>query len=232
MKQIYLTLLLALLSTLGAQANEYATIDGIRYELDANTNEAMVTSNDYNYSGSITIPSTVTYYSKIYRVIGIDGSAFENCIGLISVIIPNSVTTIGGSAFSGCAGLTSITIPNSVTSIGDGAFYSCHSLQNVCCYAVNVPSADDLAFEETPYGTLHVPASALEAYKATWPWNKFNSIVALTEEEMSVKGARKGEAQNSVIARYDINGQSVEAGRRGLNIIRMSDGTVRKVMVK
>ncbi len=40
-------------------------------------------------------------------------------IGLQSVTIPNSVTTIGDFAFSGCIGLTSVTIPNSVTSIGE-----------------------------------------------------------------------------------------------------------------
>lgn len=33
-----------------------------------------------------------------------------------------SVTTIGQTAFSGCTGLMSITIPDSVTTIYDGAF--------------------------------------------------------------------------------------------------------------
>ena len=110
MKKIYLTLLLALLSTLGVQANEYATIDGIRYELDANTNEATVTSNSPKYSGSITIPSTVTYNSKTYRVTTIDKYAFSNCSSLTSITIPNSVTTIGNKAFEYCSGLTSIKV--------------------------------------------------------------------------------------------------------------------------
>ena len=58
-------------------------------------------------------------------------SAFANCSGLISVTIPNSVTSIGDWAFEGCSGLTSVTIPNSVTSIGNGAFYYCTSLTSV-----------------------------------------------------------------------------------------------------
>ena len=121
MKQIYLTLLLALLTSLGAQA-ENVTIDGILYELDANTNVATVTSNGQNYSGSITIPSTVAYNSKTYRVTTIGMEAFQYCDDLTSVTIPNSVTVIGSYAFSGCSGLTSITIPNSVTTIGFYAF--------------------------------------------------------------------------------------------------------------
>ena len=52
------------------------------------------------YTGSVTIPSSVTYSGTTY-----------------------SVTEIGYGAFSGCSGLTSITIPNSVTSIGNDAFY-------------------------------------------------------------------------------------------------------------
>lgn len=41
------------------------------------------------------------------------------------------VTTIGDNAFEDCSGLTSINIPNSVTTIGDCAFYGCSGLQSV-----------------------------------------------------------------------------------------------------
>ena len=44
---------------------------------------------------------------------------------IISLIIPNSVTSIEERAFYGCSGLTSVTIPNSVTSIGHDAFIGC-----------------------------------------------------------------------------------------------------------
>ena len=61
--------------------------------------------------------------------IGID--AFDDCFDLTSVTIGNSVISIGNNAFGDCYSLTSVTIPNSVTSIGDGAFNDCTGLTSV-----------------------------------------------------------------------------------------------------
>ena len=51
-------------------------------------------------------------------------SAFEDCSGLTSVIIPNGVASIERMAFYNCSELTNITVSDSVTSIGDNAFYN------------------------------------------------------------------------------------------------------------
>jgi hypothetical protein len=48
--------------------------------------------------------------------------AFNDCRNLISIIIPDGITSIGNKAFYNCTSLTSVTIPDSVTSIGDNAF--------------------------------------------------------------------------------------------------------------
>ena len=47
---------------------------------------------------------------------------------LVSIILPNSVTTIGVCAFYECKGLIGIRLPKSVTNIGDGAFQGCSGL--------------------------------------------------------------------------------------------------------
>ena len=62
-------------------------------------------------------------------VVAIGG--FSGCKNLVSVTIPDSVTSIGSYAFSGCTSLTDITIPDSVTEIWDNTFYNCASLASI-----------------------------------------------------------------------------------------------------
>jgi len=80
-----------------------------------------------NFSGNAltTIPEVA------FVVTFVDEDAEKGCETLVSVTIPNSVTSIGKGAFARCTNLTSITIPNSVTSIGRGAFGGCTSLTSV-----------------------------------------------------------------------------------------------------
>ena len=131
-------LFLALVATTALWAEDFE-VNGIYYKiLTDKTNEVEVTyrgSNFYDYtneySGSVTIPSTVTYNGTTYSVTSIGYAAFADCSSLTSITIPNSVTSIGDYAFYGCSGLTSITIPNSVTSIGYSAFSSCSALTSI-----------------------------------------------------------------------------------------------------
>ena len=92
--------------------------------------------------------SVIDIPSEIGGVVitSIGSSAFEDCSGLTSVIIHDSVTSIGYYAFSGCSGLTSITIPDRVTSIGDYAFKNCSGLTSVII-PNSVTSIEYSAFE-------------------------------------------------------------------------------------
>ena len=97
-------------------------------------------SKDYHYY----IPSSIK--SITITEGNIPSYAFNNCSGLTSVVIPNSVISIGKKAFYNCTSLTSITIPDSVTSIGNYAFDDCTGLTSVTI-PDSVTSIGDHAFD-------------------------------------------------------------------------------------
>jgi hypothetical protein len=86
-----------------------------------------------------------SYYENITAFILESGvrhigySAFNGCLHLASVALPETVTSIGDRAFYQCGSLVSITLPESVTSIGDRAFYGCGSLESIM-----IPSATSI----------------------------------------------------------------------------------------
>ena len=105
-----------LLSAATASAHDFE-VDGIYYIKNSDGTSVRVTYkgssyNDYSneYSGAVTIPTSVTYSGKIYSVTSIGNCAFYGCSGLTSVSIGNSVTTIGEYAFRECSGLKKVEI--------------------------------------------------------------------------------------------------------------------------
>ena len=125
-----LALVVSLSCALGAHAYDFK-YNGIYYNITG-VNTVEVTNNgNGSYSGSVSIPSTVSNYGKPYQVTAIGNLAFYECFGLKTVSLPSSVTTIGTDAFHNCFAMTSVNIPNAVTSIGIRAFYYCQSLTSL-----------------------------------------------------------------------------------------------------
>lgn len=95
-----------------------------------------IITDTYTVSGIGTATDTELIIPAYYEgkaVASIRDDAFKNCweVKLISVKIPDGVTSIGSSAFMGCTNLESVEIPNSVISIGQGAFQECTALASV-----------------------------------------------------------------------------------------------------
>lgn len=181
-------------------------------------------------SGAVVIPEKVYVGSTELTVTSIGNNAFYGCSGITSVTIPETVTSIGDKAFLGCSGLTGITIPSSVTSIGEGVLNGCENVQDIYCYAVSCPSVyDNTFFSYSP--TLHVPEASLQQYKDHSVWGLFFEIVPIDESSAINEIGIEGVA-SEIEAIYDGNGQRQPALRRGINIIKMTDGTIKKVLVK
>ncbi len=114
-------------------------------------------------------------------VTNIGGSAFYQCIDLISIEIPSSVIEIGFYAFGGCGSLASVTIPSSVTTIGKCAFRFCSSLVEIKCEAIEPPSCDEFVFDfvNTTDCKLYVPEESIEKYRTADQWKDFANIIGL-----------------------------------------------------
>ncbi len=146
LRRFFATSMLFAITTL-TWAYDFA-VNGIYYNKNSDGTSVTVTykTTSYNsYSGSVAIPSQVTYNNNTYDVTSIGESAFRGCSGLTSITIPNSVTSIGNFTFYCCTSLTSVTIPNSVTSIGWYAFFCCTGLTSVTI-PNSVTSIRDKAF--------------------------------------------------------------------------------------
>lgn len=96
---------------------------------------------------TITLSSTSQLRLIDGLLIGINGELISCLNHSISIVIPNSVTTIGDKAFCGCSSLLRVHIPVSVTTIGNFAFQDCSSLQSMLIPA-SVTSIGDYAFSD------------------------------------------------------------------------------------
>ena len=170
---------------------------------------------------SVTIPNSVT---------SIGDYAFNGCYGLTSVTIPNSVTSIGELAFYDCSGLISLTIPSSVTKIGDNAFYRCRGLTYVISKMENPCFINSFCFNEGVFYnvTLYVPEGTREKYKSIKYWSMFVHIEEGEPTGIGLVNSKQKETEDY----YSINGTHSEYPIKGINIIRKSNGTTKKVIVK
>lgn len=157
--RLNLTLLMLIITfsiyahTFSAENSEGVTI---YYRVLSSSNKTVAVTfkgtlyNDYNdeYNGIVNIPSTVNNGENSYTVIQIDQSTFENCSNLMSVTLPESVTTIQGYAFKGCSSLLLLKIGNSLTYIGGEAFGGCENLMTI-----------SILNEPITYGAITIPGS-------------------------------------------------------------------------
>jgi len=117
---------LAFLDLTEATINEYFAYKGTANEQFYAANEFP----DFAFRNSRGTSSLVSI--KLPNTItSINQYAFSGCTALTEIIFPIFVTSIGSAAFSGCTALRSINIPNSVKAIGSGCFSNCNGFTSL-----------------------------------------------------------------------------------------------------
>ena len=136
MKKLMMILCTILCANILAAQTQF-TSGGLKYEVIDNNSVKVASQNSSDISGSVIIPSTVTYNNTTYSVTSIGKRAFYDCSDLTSVTIPNSVTSIGWGAFSGCSDLTTLNF-NAINCQDFEAYDNRHPFYRTLLTTVNI----------------------------------------------------------------------------------------------
>ena len=136
MKKLLVSLVLSFFVLVSKAAS--FTVDGIHYYTIDDERAAVNVESQWDsensqmiyhyYTGSLTIPSTVTYQEKTYKVTRVD---LWGCSELTSISLPPTLEEIQEGGFADCSQLTQITLPESLKKIGGFAFQSCDNIKEI-----------------------------------------------------------------------------------------------------
>lgn len=169
-----------------------------------------------------------------------------------AIVFPESLETIGDYAFNMCSNLTSIELPDNVKRIGMGSFVSCPMLEtikigkgieyigdfalawntavkNIYCSALTPPELGSGIFGGYDFEkcNLWVPEESVDDYKNAEQWCDFINI-----SQISGVGNVNVNSTAVEVARYDASGMRVDSNAKGLVMIKYSDGTVVKTIIR
>ena len=139
--------------------------------------------------------------------------------------VPSTVTAIGQGCFRYLRNMRKLTIPENVTSIGNYVLYGYDAVSDVFCLAPTPIHISRYVFDLTDLSraTLHVPTGCRQLWMEATGWSQFGTIVddlptAIGEMEMQ---------RNPHSRWYDLLGRSIRLPRKGINIVRDGDGTLK-----
>ncbi len=161
---------------------------------------------------------------------------------LKTIITNEGLKEIGTMAFNNLGSLEGISLPSTLETIGHRAFYGCNNLLDITCKAYYPPTLkyDSYSYYGQPYNNfsdktyknavLFVPKKN-GGYTSRSGWKLFNNVIE-SDDWMSGIQAISGSDNAEIIKSYDLNGRVVTSSYHGVSILKMSNGTTKKVFVK
>ena len=141
-----------------------------------------------------------------------------------------NVTDLPYCGLDRCQDLTTISLPAGLRSIDKGFLSTCRNLRTIYAYMPD-PKAliywDNFYYESRDW-TLYVPKGTKNAYQNS-EWRYCKEII-----EMETSGIDSVilNPDAKEVSRYSADGQRLAVPVKGLNIVKYSDGSARKVVVK
>ena len=142
-----------------------------------------------------------------------------------------NVTDLPYCGLDGCQALTTISLPAGLQLIDKGFLSRCRNLRTIYAYMPD-PNAltyrDEFSYESRAW-TLYVPKGTKNAYQNSEAWSYCKEII-----EMETSGIDSVilNPDAKEVSRFSADGQRLAVPVKGLNIVKYSDGSARKVVVK
>lgn len=216
----------------GHDGNDEVSVDGMW---------ADVIFNNAVKNGVLLIPGKVETAGNVVKTVG--GVKIGELPGLTceKLIVDEGVKYITDHAFRNYELLQYVDLPSTLINIGAWAFYDAKIESLVC----RMPQPMNVPYYFIEYikdlnSKVYVPKALLDTYKTTetnWkiiPAENFYQIEGNVPESGILASVKPIESvgKATVKAIYTLNGTKVNSLQHGINIVKMSDGTVRKVMTK
>ena len=173
----------------------------------------------------IVIPDYVTSLTDYYGT----SETFNGCTALVNVTLGKRINSMGSSVFGNCPNIEYITIKDGCSVVGEKCFNGCDKIKYIHNNCTEIPTTSSNAFSSYT-ATLYVPAESLDAYKVHEVWGQFFAVLDITTS--GIADISTDDSTNGVAGYYDLSGRHSSTSHHGITIIRLKNGTVRKVMIK
>ena len=183
---------------------------------------------DNSYLEETSIPKTVKKIGiRAFMATGLEGS----------ITVPEGVTELPEGAFAYNYSLEELTLPSTLKKLGDDVFSmngqdTSDQSFTLNCYALTPPAVTTATFNNLDGFadvTLHVVNGCKKDYKKARGWKDFTIVENLVKVATAIVNPTQIVYE---VARYTLGGARISTPVPGVNIIKYSDGTTRKVIVR